>query len=66
MTTWVSQYQKGRPILDFNKARDAEMAVTPARPCKSFALYSREITTPAPYHSIFYVPSAILDALLTM
>jgi len=26
-TTWVSQYQKGRNILDFNEARDDRAAV---------------------------------------
>jgi len=29
-TTWVSRYQKGENILDFNEARDDEVAVASA------------------------------------
>jgi len=29
-TTWVSRHQKGETILDFNEARDDEMAVASA------------------------------------
>jgi len=32
MTTWVSQYQKGRTILDFNEVRDDGVAVASAGP----------------------------------
>jgi len=50
----VSQYQKGRTVLYFNEARDngggSGISWTI---CKSFALCSRQITTPAPHHSIF-------------
>jgi len=31
-TTWISQYQKGRTILDFNEARDDGVAVASAGP----------------------------------
>jgi len=34
--------------------------------CKSFAPYSRQITTPVPHHSIFYGPDALLDAQPTV
>ena len=47
-TTQVSQYQKGKTNLDFTEARDSESA-----PC------SRQITTPAPHHSVFYRPDAL-------
>jgi len=30
--TWVSQYQKGRAILDFGEARDDGLAVASAGP----------------------------------
>jgi len=32
----VSQYQKGRTILDFNEARDDGLAVTSAEPCANY------------------------------
>ena len=52
-TTRVSRYQKGKTNLDFSEARDSEwqwhqlcrMQVCPPR--------SRQITTPAPHHSVF-------------
>ena len=31
-TTWVSRHQKGETILDFNKAKDDDVAVAPAGP----------------------------------
>jgi len=31
-TTWVSPYQKGRTILDFNEVKDNGLAVAPAGP----------------------------------
>jgi len=31
-TTWVGQHQKGKPNLDFNKARDDGVAVPSAGP----------------------------------
>jgi len=48
-TTWVSRHQKGRTILDFTEARDDGVAVASAGPS---ALRSRQITTPAPHHSL--------------
>jgi len=53
-TTRVSQWQKGKTNLDFTKERDNEwqwhqLGYTV---CKS-ASRSREITTPAPHHSVF-------------
>ena len=51
-TTWVSRHQRGIANLDFNQARDDEVAVASAGPlCKSFAPRSRQTTTPAPHHS---------------
>jgi len=44
-TTRVSRYKKG-------KTRRQWVAVASARPCKS-APSSRQITTPAPHHSVF-------------
>ena len=57
-TTQVSRYQKGRTNLDFTEARNSEwqwhqlgqMQVWP---------YSRQITTPASHHSVFYRPDAL-------
>ena len=55
-TTWVSRYQKGKTNLDFTGAESGS-GITWAI-CKS-APRSRQITTPAPNHSVFYR----LDAL---
>ena len=57
-TTCVTWYQKGKTNLDFTEARDREwqwhqlghMQVCPR---------SRQITTPAPHHSVFYRPDAL-------
>ena len=46
-----SQHQKGKTILDFNGARDDGVALTSARPCKSFAPRCRQTTTQARHHS---------------
>jgi len=48
----VSQYQKGKTNLDFTEARDSgwqwhQLGHMPS------ASRSRQITTPAPHHSIF-------------
>ena len=58
-TTRVSRYQKGKTNLDFTEARDSEWQwhQLPVI-CKS-APRSREITTPAPNHSVFYRPDAL-------
>jgi len=48
----VSQYQKGKTNLDFTEARDSEWRWLQLGVCKS-APRSRQITTPAPHHSVF-------------
>jgi len=58
-TTQVSPYQKGKTNLDFTVARDSEwqwhqLGIV----CKS-APRSRQITTPAPHHSVFYRPDTL-------
>ena len=50
-TTQVSVYQKGETNLDFTKARDSGSGISWAI-CKS-APCSRQITKPAPHHSVF-------------
>ena len=56
-TTWVSRYQKGKTNLDFTEARDSGSGISWAI-CKS-APHSRQITTLAPHHSVFYRPDAL-------
>jgi len=51
-TTPVSRYQKGETSLDFTAARDSEWQWHQLGICKS-APHSRQITTPAPRHSVF-------------
>ena len=62
-TTWVSQYQKGKINLDFTEARDSECQWHQLghMHCKS-APCSRQITTPAPHHSLFYRLDALTAA----
>ena len=55
-TTQVSRYQKGKTNLDFTEARDSEWQWHAI--CK-FAPFSRQTTTPAPHHSVFYRPDAL-------
>ena len=57
-TTQVSQYQKGKTNLDFTGARDSEWQWHQLGMCKS-APRSRQITMPAPHHSVFYRPDAL-------
>ena len=57
-TTWVGRYQKGKTNLDFTEARDSEWLWHQLGICKS-APRSRQITTPAPHHSVFYRPDAL-------
>ena len=54
VTTQVSRYQKGNTNLDFAEARDSEWQWHQLGHvhCKS-APRSRQITTPAPHHSVF-------------
>jgi len=54
----VSRYQKGKTNLDFTGARDSECQWHQLGMCKS-APRSRQITTLAPHHSVFYRPDAL-------
>jgi len=54
-TTRVSRYQKGKTNLDFTVARGSGIRWAI---CKS-ASRSRQITMPAPHHSVFYTPDAL-------
>ena len=67
-TTWYSNTRKVKANLDFNETRDDGVAVPSAgqyanhlhlTPC-------RQITTPAPHHSIFYRPDALPNAQPTV
>jgi len=57
-TTRVSRYQKGKTNLDFTGARDSEWQWHQLGMCKSAPRF-RQITTPAPHHSVFYRPDAL-------
>ena len=57
-TTRVGRYQKGKTNLDFTEARDSEWQWRQLGICKS-APRSRQITTPAPHHSVFCRPDAL-------
>ena len=57
-TTWVSRYQIGKTNLDFTGARDSEWQWHQLGMRKS-APRSRQITMPAPHHSVFYRPDAL-------
>ena len=60
-TTQVSRYQKGKTNLDFTVSGSGiSWAI-----CKS-AHRSRQITTPAPHHSVFYRPDALPAAQPTV
>jgi len=57
MTTQVSQYQKSKTNLDFTEERDSEWQwhqLSRMQVCTSL----RQITMPAPNHSVFYRPDA--------
>jgi len=54
----VSRYQKGKTNLDFTEARDSEWQWHQLGHMQS-ASRSKQRTTPAPHHSVFYR----LDAL---
>ena len=63
-TTRVSRYQKGKTNLDFTEARDSEWQwhqLGHMQVCTS-----RQITTPAPHHSVFYRPNALPAAQPTV
>ena len=51
----MSRYQKGKTNLDFTEARDSEWQWHQLGVYKS-APRSRQITMPAPHHSVFYMP----------
>ena len=57
-TTQVSHYQKGKTNLNFSEARDSEGSGISWTICKSTPR-SRQITTLAPHHSVFYWPDAL-------
>ena len=63
-TTQVSRYQKGKTNLDFTEARVSGSGISWAI-CKS-APRSRQITTPAPHHSVFYRPDVLPAAQPTV
>jgi len=60
-TTKVSRYQKGKPIWNLLKQETVSGSGISLAICKS-APCSRQITTPAPQHSVFYRPDALLVA----
>ena len=49
-TTQVGRYQKGKPNLDFTEARDSEWQW---HQLGHMQVCTRQITTPAPHHSVF-------------
>jgi len=51
-TTWVSQHQKGRTILDLLQKEIMSGSGISSAICKS-APHPRQITMPAPHHSVF-------------
>jgi len=57
-TIRVGRYQKGKTNLDFTEARDSEWQWHQLGICKS-APRSRQTTTLAPHHSVFYRPDAL-------
>jgi len=54
----VSRYQKGKINLDFTEARDSEWQWHQLGHMQS-APISKQTTTPAPHHSVFYRPDAL-------
>ena len=57
-TTQVGRYQKGKPIWILLKQETVSGSGISWAVCKS-APRSRQITTPAPHHSVFYRPDAL-------
>jgi len=64
-TTRVSRYQKGKPIGILLKQEAVSGSGISWTICKS-APRSRQITMPAPHHSVFYRPDALLAAQPTV
>ena len=59
MTNWLSEYLKGKTILDFNDARDDGVMGCSGISwtiCKQYAPRSRQITTPTLHNPIFMGP----------
>jgi len=54
----MSRHQKGKTNMDFTEARDSEWQWHPLGPMQ-VSTCSRQITTPAPHHSVFYRPDAL-------
>ena len=65
-TIQVSRYQKGKTNLDFTGARDSEWQWHQLGHICKPAPRSRQITTPAPHHSVFYRPDALPAAQPTV
>ena len=57
-TIQVSRYQNGKTNLDFSEARNSEWQGISWAIHKAVPAY-RQITTPAPHHSVFYRPDAL-------
>ena len=57
-TTQVSWYQKSKTNLDFTEARDSEWQWHQLGHMQVCTPRSRQITTPAPHHPVFYRPDA--------
>jgi len=64
-TTRMSQYQKGKAIWILLKQERVSGSGISCAICKS-APRSRETTTPAPHHSVFYRPDALPAAQPTV
>jgi len=60
-TIWVSRHQKGKPFWILLKQEMMGGSGINWTICKPFAPHSRQITTPVPYHSIFYGPNTLPD-----
>ena len=60
-TIRVSRYQKGKPVWILMKQETVSGSGISWAICKS-APRSRQITTPAPHHSVFYRPDALPTA----
>ena len=63
-TAWISRYQKGKPIQDFNKARDDEVfgdgSCVSQTTWKQAAPRFKQLSMPTAYRSIFMGPMLFL------
>jgi len=65
VTAWVNWHQKSKlTILNYNETRGCSGISWTV--WKSSAPHSRQITTPAPHHSLFNRPDALSDAQSTV